>query len=91
MRIPTRLVLWLLWLGWRRGYAAVAGPLTEQTLAAYYAWAGHLMVRDLTPKIGRPGIWLRERDLESVRRWANDWQHRALAQAFRAPHSIGVP
>ena len=77
MRVPTRLALWLLWLGWRRGYRAVAGAPTEAELAPYYAWAGHLMVRDLTPKIGRPSVWLREGDLEGVRRWAGGWQARA--------------
>src|SRR5688500_503827 len=36
MRVPTRLVLWLLWLGWRRGYQTGAGALSEANLAPYY-------------------------------------------------------
>ena len=79
MRVPTRLVLWLLSLGWRRGYEAVAGRLTDEGMAPFYAWAGLLMVKDLTPKIGRPGIWLRESDLGGVRRWASIWQRRSAA------------
>ena len=78
MRRPSRVVLWLLWLGWRRGYEGAAGQLGQTELAPYYAWAGHLMVRDLTPKIGRPGVWLREGDLAPVQRWAAGWQARAL-------------
>ena len=76
MRVPSRLVLWLVWLGWRRGYRGVAEGLSEAELAPYFAWAGHLMVRDLTPKIGRPGVWLREGDLEGVRRWAAGWERK---------------
>ncbi|HET7772164.1 MAG TPA: aminoglycoside phosphotransferase family protein [Chloroflexota bacterium] len=87
MRVPSRLVLWLVWLGWRRGYQGAAGTLGEAELAPYFAWAGHLMVRDLTPKIGRPGVWLREEDLESVRRWAARWQEDVEKRAA-APTSL---
>ena len=83
MRVPTSLVLWLLWLGWRRGYEGISGRVAEQEMAPYYAWAGHLMVRDLTPKIGRPGVWLREGNLASVQRWAAGWQRRAGVSSWR--------
>lgn len=79
MRMPTRLVLWALWLGWRNGYESVAGGLPAGEMAPFYAWAGHLMVRDLSPKIGRPGVWLREGDLGGVRQWAAAWEQRALS------------
>lgn len=62
-------------IGWRRGYRAVSGPLGG--MAPFYAWAGTLMVNDLAPKLGRPGIWLRPHHLEPMRRWAAYWTARA--------------
>jgi hypothetical protein len=42
-------------------------------MAPFYAWAGALMERDLRPKLGRPGVWLHERDLTRIRRWTEGW------------------
>ena len=65
----------LLELSWRRGYRQVAGPPGDLTLFA--AWAGAVMVRDLAPKLGRPGIWLQPHHLDRIRRWTAAQKRRA--------------
>jgi aminoglycoside phosphotransferase (APT) family kinase protein len=65
----------LLELGWRRGYEQAAGPFGD--LSPFYAWAGAAMVRDLAPKLGRPGVALGPVDFERMRRWTNYWKRRA--------------
>lgn len=60
---------------WRRGYEQEAGAIGD--LAPFYAWAGMAMVRDLSPKVGRPHSWLEPRDIDRVRRWAAVWARRA--------------
>jgi len=70
----VRAVRWLLALSWRRGYQAEAGPVGD--LAAFYAWAGAVMLRDLGPRADRPdGPPLAV--LEPVRRWSAYWARRA--------------
>jgi len=59
----------LLEAGWRRGYAERQASDPFAGLEPFYVWAGAMMERDLRPKLGRPGIWLRERDLARIRRW----------------------
>ena len=62
--------------GWRRGYREVAGPIGG--MAPFYAWAGEVMIRDLTPRLGRPDLpWLDLNYLERVRQWADGWWERA--------------
>jgi aminoglycoside phosphotransferase (APT) family kinase protein len=65
---------------WRSGYEAVTGPLTD--MAPFYAWAGAMMERDLSAKLGRPGIWLQPGDLAGIHRWTQRWStlasHRRL-------------
>jgi aminoglycoside phosphotransferase (APT) family kinase protein len=62
--------------GWRRGYKEIAGPI--RGMAPFYAWAGAVMVRDLSPRLGRPDLpWLTPAYLDQVRRWAAAWSHRA--------------
>jgi aminoglycoside phosphotransferase (APT) family kinase protein len=62
--------------GWRRGYREVAGPIDG--MAPFYAWAGEVMIRDLTPRLGRPDLpWLDLNYLERVRQWADGWWERA--------------
>jgi aminoglycoside phosphotransferase (APT) family kinase protein len=62
--------------GWRRGYREVAGPAGG--MAPFYAWAGAVMIHDLTPRLGRPDLpWLDLQFLERVRRWADGWRERA--------------
>ena len=71
----VRLVTRLFERGWRAGYRQVAGP--QRGMAPFYAWAGAMMVRDLAPKVGRPGIPLEERHLEAMRAWTARWKRRA--------------
>ena len=62
--------------GWRRGYREVAGPMGG--MAPFYAWAGAVMIRDLTPRLERPDLaWLDDQFLERVRQWADGWRERA--------------
>ena len=35
----------------------------------FYVWAGEWMERDLRPKLGREGVWLKPSDLARIRRW----------------------
>ena len=66
--------------GWRRGYREVAGQVAG--MAPFYAWAGAVMVRDLTPRLGRPDLpWLDRQFLERVRQWADGWRERAGCKA----------
>lgn len=65
----------LLELAWRRGYAAIAGP--PRAMAPFFAWAGAVMLRDLSPKLGRPGVPLAEADLHRIRTWTHNWRLRA--------------
>lgn len=79
----VRRARWLLALNWRRGYrqawqaSGASDPAPDADRALFYAWAGAVMVQDLTPKIGRPGVWLQPHHLEQVRRWTDRWKHRA--------------
>lgn len=66
---------WTIERGWRRGYREVAGWPGD--LEAFQAWAAEVMVRDLAPKIGQPGVWFRQEDLEPIRRIAADLRKRA--------------
>lgn len=74
LRLPTRLVVRVFELGWRRGYRQVAGPLPD--LAPFMAWAGVVMEHDLAPRPGRhrqlsPG------QLRRIRHWTARWKERA--------------
>jgi aminoglycoside phosphotransferase (APT) family kinase protein len=67
---PLQLVLRaLLESGWRRGYSErhVTDPFVG--IEPFYVWAGAMMERDLRPKLGRQGVWLREGDLARIHRW----------------------
>jgi aminoglycoside phosphotransferase (APT) family kinase protein len=60
---------------WRRGYLQAGGALDEMSL--FYAWAGAVMVRDLSPRIGRPDSWMQAQHLDPVRAWTAAWKRRA--------------
>jgi aminoglycoside phosphotransferase (APT) family kinase protein len=55
--------------GWRYGYRQHSGSDAFVDMDLFYVWAGAMMERDLRPKLGRPGVWLRESDLVRIRRW----------------------
>ena len=65
----------LLALSWRWGYTQAAGPTGDLTL--FTAWAGAVLVRDLAPKLGRPGVWLQPHHLDGIRRWTAAQKRRA--------------
>jgi aminoglycoside phosphotransferase (APT) family kinase protein len=60
---------------WRVGYGRIAGRHADMPL--FYAWAGSVMQRDLQPKLGRPGVWLEQSDLDRIREWTSTWKRRA--------------
>jgi hypothetical protein len=63
-------------VGWRRGYREIAGPVVG--MAPFYVWAGMVMVRDLTPRLGQSDVpWLTPGLLEQVRDWTEAWRTRA--------------
>jgi aminoglycoside phosphotransferase (APT) family kinase protein len=68
----------LLERAWRTGYVGAGGRLDE--MALFYAWAGAVMIRDLSPRIGKPGHWLYDHHLDPVRRWRDTWKRRAGIQ-----------
>jgi aminoglycoside phosphotransferase (APT) family kinase protein len=75
LAVPIAVLLRILERAWRRGYLQVAGPVRQ--MAPFYAWAGAVMMRDLTPKLGRPGLPLEPRHLDAIRHWTAVWKRRA--------------
>jgi hypothetical protein len=62
--------------GWRAGYQVSADPLSG--MAPFHAWAGALMPRELTPRLGRADLpWLTDEWLAGVQRWTDSWRSRA--------------
>lgn len=60
---------------WRSGYQQANGTLDD--MAVFYAWAGAVMIRDLSPRIDKSGFWLQHHHLDSVRTWRDAWKRRA--------------
>jgi len=60
---------------WRAGYESAGGNTDD--MALFYAWAGAVMVRDLSPRVGKPGFWLQDHHLDVVRRWRDEQKQRA--------------
>jgi aminoglycoside phosphotransferase (APT) family kinase protein len=65
----------LLESAWRTGYVGECGKFDE--MALFYAWAGAAMIRDLSPRIGKPGFWHQDHHFDPVRRWRDAWKRRA--------------
>jgi aminoglycoside phosphotransferase (APT) family kinase protein len=83
----VRAVLAVLEAGWRRGYRGVAGggaAVDDPQAPLFNAWAGAVMLRDLGPKLGRPGIPLGPADFRRMRAWVGTWKERAGLAAGRA-------
>lgn len=59
-------ILQLLEAGWLRGYQREAGRL--QDMALFEAWAYAALVADLSPKLGKPDVWLQTVHLSAIRR-----------------------
>ncbi|MGH2460953.1 MAG: phosphotransferase family protein [Chloroflexota bacterium] len=60
---------------WRDGYRQAAGPVGD--LELFLAWAGVVMLRDLAPRLGQPGVWLRSDHFDRIARWMARWKRRA--------------
>jgi hypothetical protein len=54
---------------WYSGYRQANGPIGD--LALFYAWAGAVMVRDLTPRAQRPDHWLTPEHIAAIQRWTD--------------------
>ena len=67
------------------GYRELANPLANPVrnpfveMDPFYVWAGEWMERDLRPKLGRPGVWLRETDLLRIHQWTTARKKRVAA------------
>lgn len=64
----------LLTRSWMRGYQAIAGPLTN--MAAFYAWAGAVMIRDLGPRVANPESWWQPVHIQRIQDWTARWRAR---------------
>lgn len=75
-RLPLvlRLGRYVLAFAWQAGYRRAAGP--PQEMAAFYAWAGAVMQRDLAHRVGKPGGPTPE-GMAGLRRWTERWKRRA--------------
>jgi len=74
-RVLTLTLRRILELAWRRGYGPPTTP--SEDLAPFHAWAGATRLQDLTPLLGKPGVWLRQEDLARLKRWTLHWKQRA--------------
>jgi aminoglycoside phosphotransferase (APT) family kinase protein len=68
----------ILELAWRRGYRQAQPTDPFKGMDPFYVWAGDMMERDLQPKLGRPGVWLKESDLLHIRRWTMSRRQRRI-------------
>jgi aminoglycoside phosphotransferase (APT) family kinase protein len=86
-RLPSpvaAIMRWVFIAGWRRGYRLAPGPVTS--MAAFYAWAGLVMARDLAPRVGRPDLpWLTPALLAEIGSWAEHWRTVAGLTRSRMP------
>jgi aminoglycoside phosphotransferase (APT) family kinase protein len=59
----------ILELAWRTGYRRLDRPDAFRGMNPFYVWAGEWMERDLRPKLGKPGVWLKPDDLARISSW----------------------
>jgi aminoglycoside phosphotransferase (APT) family kinase protein len=60
--------------GWKLGYREVAGPMGD--LSIFFVWAGTVMLRDLPQHLGKPGVPLRQEDLDQIEEWTQAQRRR---------------
>ncbi len=60
----TETVRRLLAAGWLRGYERAAGRLADVDI--FKAWGATALLADLAPKLGQPGVWLEQHDLDRI-------------------------
>jgi aminoglycoside phosphotransferase (APT) family kinase protein len=49
----------------------------KDNLALFYAWAGAAIIHNVRSKIGQPGETVQDHHLDGVRRWTDEWKHKA--------------
>lgn len=62
-------------LAWQTGYRQSNGPTGD--LALFYAWAGAVMVHDLTPRARKPDHWLTPGHIAAIQRWTDEQKQHA--------------
>lgn len=60
----TEIARRLLAAGWLRGYEQAAGRIQHMDL--FKVWGATAMLADLTGKLGQPGVWLEQHDLDAI-------------------------
>lgn len=65
----------LLYLAWRGGYKAQAGPMPE--LGPFLPWAGTVYLTEVDAQLGQPQVWATERDVVAARRRVAEWKRQA--------------
>jgi aminoglycoside phosphotransferase (APT) family kinase protein len=61
-----------------QGYQANAGPL--HNMAPFYAWAGGMLIADLTPKIDQFPVEDPDAPIRTIRTWTEHWRTSALQE-----------
>lgn len=75
-RLPhIRLVRALLVAAWRRGYGAEDATTADKAL--FRSSAASTLANDMAPRIGRPGVWFQQADIDRIRTAARTWERRA--------------
>lgn len=67
----------LLEIAWRRGYERTGPTFTNEELAPFLAWAGAVMVHEMSPRIATHSEWVSENDLIRLRSWRDYWKQQA--------------
>ena len=67
----------LLYGAWRGAYEKAAGEVDDDEIAAFMAWAGTVMLRDMEPRAREGRAWPTLEDLEPIVRWTDAWKVRA--------------
>lgn len=62
---------------WRGAYEKVAGPVDDDELAPFMAWAGATMLNEMEPRAREGRQWPTMEDLEPIRKWKRNWSQRA--------------
>lgn len=65
----------MIYAAWRRGYTSVAAWPKE--MAAFNACAAAIFVNENFGKVGRDGVWAREKDFAPFERWIKNWSEKA--------------
>lgn len=67
----------LLEVAWRRGYERQGTRYSDEVLAPFLAWAGAVMLHEMSPRIAANSTWGSAADLVRIQAWRDHWQKRA--------------